>query len=195
MGWKPFKKLGAALKKGASKLKSNLKKHGPKLLGLGLGLAIPGVGGLLGKAIGAMTGNAGLGSALHAGFSNIGKGGIKGLLGQAISPLKGRNLKSLLFGGAQFVDTGEETLVQQRTGLFQSDLFKNFAKDQLKKEALSRIKGPSGPYQEEEIPGLLGLSERLKNRNLPSSPGYSSVNQPPVNPMNYTEQQIENYMK
>ena len=73
MGWKPFKKLGKALKKGAKKLKSNIKKHGPTLLkgavGLGLATMIHGVGGLLGKALG--TGGSGFMGGLFQ------KGGMK----------------------------------------------------------------------------------------------------------------------
>jgi hypothetical protein len=192
MGWKPFKKLGKALKKGARKLKSNLKKHGPKLLGLGLGLMVPGVSGLLGKAIGGMTGNMGLGSALSQGFGNIGKGGLKGLLGQAMAPLKGRSFKNLLFGGQQMVDSGTDMMMQNRTGLFGSDMFQNYAKKQLGNEL-----GRGGPQMggmegmQGMPPGLLGLLMKQRGQGAPQQGGGYQQQQQAVP---YQEQGIENYM-
>jgi hypothetical protein len=92
-----LKKLGKGLKKGFKKLGSNIKKHGPGILktvaGVGLASMIPGVGGLLGKALG--TGGSGFmgglfkegglkAAAKHLGGKFV-KGQVKGLLGKALS--------------------------------------------------------------------------------------------------------------
>ena len=189
-----FKKIGRALKKGAKKLKSNIKKHGAKILGVGLATMIPGVGGLLGKALGTggsgfmgglfskagiknallhqgrkhlkskvkegmggLLGKTQLGRTLNQGIDMLGTGGLKdmwksggglkGLLGQAMDPLRGRSIGNLLMGG------------KGNTGLFQTDMFKGLAKRELQKKMMQmRAQGGMPPSMGGLPPSLLGMS-------------------------------------
>ena len=190
MGWKPFKKLGNALKKGARHLKGQIKKHGPNLLkgaaAIGLGSLIPAVGGLLGKAIGGFTGKAGLGSALSQGLGNIGKGGLKGLLGQAV------NQGKKYFGG-----NWEDALAGQSVagkGFLGSDAFKNFTRKQMKKEMMRNAPQMGGMKGMGGIPpGLLGILMQ-QGQGVPQEGGGYPASQQPQQPISYEEQGIENYM-
>ena len=181
MGWKPFKKLGKALKKGARHLKGQIKKHGPNMLkgaaAIGLGSLIPGVGGLLGKAIGGLTGKSGLGSALSQGLGNIGKGGLKGLLGQAL------NQGKRYFGG-----NWEDTLAGASVGgkgFLGSDAVSNFAKNQMRKEMMGNA--PNTMQGIEQIPpGLLGLMMQGQGQ-VPQGPVPQNVQSSPQS-YQYTQQ-------
>ena len=188
-----FKKIGRALKKGARKLKSNIKKHGAKILGVGLATMIPGVGGLLGKALGTggsgfmgglfskagiknallhqgkkhlkskvkegmggLLGKTQLGRTLSQGIDMLGTGGLKemwqsggglkGLLGQAMNPLKGRSIGNLLMGG------------DGNTGLFQTDMFKGLAKQKLMGMMPKGAPPQMGGFGGGMPSGLLGMS-------------------------------------
>ena len=97
-----IKKFGRKLKRGAKKLGENLKKHGSKILGLGA-LFIPGVGGLLGKALGGGSAAAAAGGAggllgnLGSGVGLFGKAG--GFLSGKVGGMIGKGLGMLQGGG------------------------------------------------------------------------------------------------
>ncbi len=182
MGWKPFKKLGKALKKGAKKLGGQLKKHGPTLLkgaaALGLASFVPGVGGLLGKAIGGLSGKAGLGNILSQGLGNIGKGGLKGLLGHATNWAKGGGLKKAL------LSEGEK-----------------YARRQLGQEAQRHMGGPMpGPMPQGGFnmmnfpPSLLGMSDVMQQVSPQGGPAQGPIQGQPQVQIPYQEQGIQSHV-
>jgi len=93
MAFKPLKKLSKSLKKGFRKLEGNIKRHGPNLAGVAALSLIPGVGGLLGKALhtggsgfmgGLLTKEGAMSAAQHFGKKAI-RNELGGLLGNSIS--------------------------------------------------------------------------------------------------------------
>ena len=176
MGWKPFKKLGKALKKGVKKLGGQLKKHGPPLLkgaaAVGLASFIPGVGGLLGKAIGGLSGNAGLGNVLSQGLGNIGKGGLKGLLGHATNWAKGGGLKKAL------LSEGEK-----------------YARRQLGQEVQRHMGGPMpGPMPQGGMPPPNLLQLGMQQGFPQGGPVQSPIQAQPQVRIPYEEQGIQSHV-